>query len=142
MPSHESGPVLRPTYILQGHGGSAVHSVRFWRQNSRILTGDSEGYIILWKSYSRRPVSVWRAHKGCILNIDTWNDDKILSFVRHSNLLKDGLKADLCIGMGETALSEFGSCHSPKNLISQRSCQPKPVKNRKGWIRGCVIHWP
>jgi ASTRA-associated protein 1 len=95
MSSNEAGPVLQPTYILRGHG-SAVNTVRFWRHNSRILTGDSEGYIILWNNIWRRPVAVWRAHKGSILNIDTWNDDKIISFVCHSSdLLKDGLKTDL-----------------------------------------------
>jgi WD40 repeat protein len=70
---------LQPTYILRGHT-SQIHALRFLRENTRLLTGDADGWLVVWSMSSRRPVAVWRAHTASILTLGSWGPKKI---VRH-----------------------------------------------------------
>jgi WD40 repeat protein len=74
-------PPAQPVYVLRGHTAQ-VHAVHFLRDNLRLLSGDAEGWVVLWDVPIRRPVAVWKAHKDVILGVGTWGDDKIITYVR------------------------------------------------------------
>jgi len=70
----------QPKYILRGHA-SAIHAVQFLRNNTRLLTGDADGWTILWDTTTKRPAAVWRAHSSVLLGLGEWDDDKIITCV-------------------------------------------------------------
>lgn len=74
-----------PKAILRGHKAQ-VHSATFIRGNDRLVTGDAEGYVVLWDLTIMRPRAVWRAHENAILGVQGWGDDKIISSVILSGL--------------------------------------------------------
>lgn len=71
-------PPAHPKYILRGHAAH-IHSVRFVRQNTRLLTGDADGWVVFWKLETKRPLAVWHAHDGAILGTEPWGADKIVT---------------------------------------------------------------
>ncbi|KAF1985074.1 WD40 repeat-like protein [Aulographum hederae CBS 113979] len=75
----------QPAYVLRGHNAQ-VHSVHFLRLNTRLLTGDANGWIILWDLVIKRPVAVWRGHSNAILSIKTWGEEKIITHGRDNSL--------------------------------------------------------
>lgn len=78
-------PPAQPAYILRGHG-SQISTTAFIRSNTRLLTGDSDGWIVLWSLATKRPVAVWRAHEGSILGINAWGSEKLITCVAlHTN---------------------------------------------------------
>jgi ASTRA-associated protein 1 len=68
----------QPAYVLRGHTAQ-IHAVHFLRDNLRLLTGDAEGWVVLWNVPIRRPAAVWRAHTDVILGLGSWDDDKIIT---------------------------------------------------------------
>ncbi|KAH6676322.1 WD40-repeat-containing domain protein [Halenospora varia] len=84
MASQEAPP--QPAYILRGHGAQ-VHSTAFIRGNSRLVTGDAEGWIVVWSLEIKRPVAVWRAHEGAILGADAWGVDKLITHGKDNQLI-------------------------------------------------------
>lgn len=78
-------PPAQPVYILRGHI-AAIHSLLFLRQNSRLLSGDADGFVVLWSLAHKRPSVVWRAHQGSILGFGTWSDDRIITHGRDGKL--------------------------------------------------------
>lgn len=73
-------PPAQPVYVLRGHA-AAIHTILFFRGNTRILTGDAEGWIVIWSVAIKRPVAVWRAHEATILGAQMWEEDKIITYV-------------------------------------------------------------
>jgi WD40 repeat protein len=71
-------PAPHPSYILRGHA-SHIHCLRFVHHNSRLLTGDADGWVAYWKLETKRPLAVWKAHDGTILATASWGRDKILT---------------------------------------------------------------
>ncbi|KAK7712301.1 Astra associated protein 1 Asa1 [Botryosphaeria dothidea] len=71
-------PPAHPAYVLRGHAAQ-VHAVRFVRHNSRLLTGDADGWVVLWDIATKRPAAVWRAHNAAILGFGTWDDDVLIT---------------------------------------------------------------
>ncbi|TGZ84836.1 WD40 repeat-like protein, partial [Ascodesmis nigricans] len=69
-------PPPTPVYILRGHN-SQIHSLTFSPRNTHLLSGDSDGYIIIWSLSSRRPTGVWKAHDGGILKVAVWEDPAV-----------------------------------------------------------------
>ena len=67
-----------PKAILRGHNAQ-IHSATFIRGNARLVTGDAEGYVVLWDFTIMRPRAVWRAHESAILGVRGWGDDKVIS---------------------------------------------------------------
>ncbi|KAK8211855.1 WD40-repeat-containing domain protein [Phyllosticta capitalensis] len=85
MSTSSTSPPL-PVYILRGHAAS-IHAVRFIRRNSRLLTGDGDGWVILWNLASKRPAAVWRPHTAAILGLDCDADgDAIITHGRDAHL--------------------------------------------------------
>ncbi|KAF1937211.1 WD40 repeat-like protein [Clathrospora elynae] len=78
-------PPAWPSCILRGHA-SQIHSTQFVRQNSRLLTGDAEGWVIYWQVENRRAIAVWKAHHGPILGTAEWGRDKIITHGRDNSL--------------------------------------------------------
>jgi WD40 repeat protein len=71
-------PPAQPGYILRGHAAQ-IHSVTFIRANSRLVTGDADGWIVIWSLATKRPVSVWKAHEGAILGLAAWGHDRLIT---------------------------------------------------------------
>ncbi|KAK2880066.1 hypothetical protein FQN49_000614 [Arthroderma sp. PD_2] len=69
--SSESGqklPPATPIYVLRGHT-SPIHSLNFYSKNSRLISGDAEGWVVVWDTTSKRAVAAWKAHDGAILGV-------------------------------------------------------------------------
>jgi len=73
-------PPAQPAYIFRGHSAQ-IHSTAFIRKNTRLVTGDADGWIVIWSIAIKRPVTVWRAHEGSILGVSAWGDDKLITCV-------------------------------------------------------------
>jgi hypothetical protein len=80
MASQQAKSQPQPSYILRGHA-SQIHYTSFIRSNSRLITGDAEGWIVVWSLAIKRPVAVWRAHEGSILGAEAWGTNKIITYV-------------------------------------------------------------
>lgn len=55
-----------PIYILRGHA-SPIHALHIYSQNLRLVSGDANGWIVVWDLVTKRPVTTWKAHEGAIL---------------------------------------------------------------------------
>jgi ASTRA-associated protein 1 len=71
----------QPSYVLRGHKAQ-IHALHFLRSNSRLLTGDADGIIILWDLTLKRAKAVWRGHTGGILGLGIWSHERIISHGR------------------------------------------------------------
>lgn len=67
-----------PTNILRGHRAQ-IHAATFLRHNSRLATGDADGYVALWDLAIMRPRAVWRAHESALLSVEGWGSDRIIT---------------------------------------------------------------
>ncbi|TVY42315.1 ASTRA-associated protein [Lachnellula occidentalis] len=76
----------QPAYILRGHS-SQIHSTSFIRSNRRLVTGDTEGWIVVWSLAIKRPVAVWKAHEGSILGATAWGIDKFITHGKDNKLV-------------------------------------------------------
>ncbi|KAL4904988.1 hypothetical protein BDW74DRAFT_185440 [Aspergillus multicolor] len=61
-------PPATPTYILRGHA-APIHALQIFNQNLRLISGDAEGWIVVWDLIFKRPVAVWKAHEGAVLEV-------------------------------------------------------------------------
>ncbi|EPE28353.1 WD40 repeat-like protein [Glarea lozoyensis ATCC 20868] len=86
MALQQTQPQPQPSYILRGHA-SQIHSTSFIRQNTRLITGDAEGWIVIWSIAIKRPVAVWRAHEGSILGTGAWGTNKIITHGKDNKLI-------------------------------------------------------
>ena len=68
-------PPAQPDYVLRGHTAQ-IHCVHFLRQNLRLLTGDADGWVVLWNFAVKRPVAVWKAHGGPVLGVGSWGGEE------------------------------------------------------------------
>lgn len=71
-------PIPQPAYIFRGHS-SPIHHTSFLRHNTRLCTGDSEGYLVIWSLATRRATAVWRAHEGAILRVEEWGSGRLIT---------------------------------------------------------------
>ena len=71
-------PPAQSSYVLRGHSAQ-IHAVHFLRDNLRLLSGDAEGWVVLWSIPIKRPVAVWKAHDNAILGLGSWDEDKIIT---------------------------------------------------------------
>ncbi|KAL4872553.1 hypothetical protein BDV12DRAFT_133862 [Aspergillus spectabilis] len=63
-----SHPAATPTYILRGHV-APIHALQIFNKNRRLASGDADGWIVIWDLVSKRPVAVWKAHEGAVLEV-------------------------------------------------------------------------
>lgn len=71
-------PPLQPTYVLRGHP-AAVHSLLFLRNNTRLLSGDADGWVVLWSVITKRPIAAWQAQDGTVVGLGAWGSDKLIT---------------------------------------------------------------
>lgn len=71
-------PPAQPAYILRGHTAQ-IHSTSFIRSNTRLVTGDADGWIVSWSLASKRAAAVWRAHEGAILACAEWGSNRLIT---------------------------------------------------------------
>lgn len=69
----------QPVYVLRGHSAQ-IHALLFTRGNERLVTADADGWVVVWNVTTRRPVSVWKAHEGAVMNVAEWGG-RLLTFV-------------------------------------------------------------
>ncbi|OJD24062.1 hypothetical protein ACJ73_04578 [Blastomyces percursus] len=62
-------PPATPVYILRGHG-SPIHALHFYSVNSRLISGDEEGWVVVWSMSTKRAVVSWKAHESAILGVE------------------------------------------------------------------------
>ncbi len=70
----------RPRAILRGHKAQ-VHASCFARAapNTRLVTGDADGFVVAWDLSIVRPRAVWQAHEGSVLGVSGWGDEKLIT---------------------------------------------------------------
>ncbi|KAI9789828.1 MAG: ASTRA complex subunit [Peltula sp. TS41687] len=78
-------PPAQPVYILRGHT-AAIHSVEFIRGNTRLVSGDADGWVVSWDVATKRAAGVWKAHDNAILRTTAWGSDKIITHGRDQKL--------------------------------------------------------
>ncbi|KAL4889414.1 WD repeat protein [Aspergillus ambiguus] len=57
-----------PVYILRGHA-APIHGLHVFHQNLRLISGDAEGWVVVWDLVSKRPIASWKAHDGALLEV-------------------------------------------------------------------------
>lgn len=57
-----------PVYVLRGHA-SPIHALNICNQNQRLISGDANGWLVVWDLVTKRPVSTWKAHAGAVLEV-------------------------------------------------------------------------
>ncbi|KAL1953309.1 hypothetical protein VTO42DRAFT_3016 [Malbranchea cinnamomea] len=62
-------PPATPVYVLRGHA-SPIHALNFYSKNSRLISGDADGWVVVWDMATKRPVAAWKAHGGAILGVE------------------------------------------------------------------------
>lgn len=72
--------VPQPKAILRGHKAQ-VHAAAFIRNNSRLVTGDADGFVVVWDLTIMRARAVWQAHTNAILGIVGWQMDRLITYV-------------------------------------------------------------
>lgn len=66
--SHTQQSPATPLYILRGHT-APIHALDIFSQNLRLVSGDADGWIVIWDLVTKRPVVVWKAHEGAVLEV-------------------------------------------------------------------------
>ncbi|KAL8957881.1 MAG: hypothetical protein Q9193_004953 [Seirophora villosa] len=110
--SSEPLPPLQPVFVLRGHAVH-VHAVHFTSGNTRLLTGDAEGWVVSWNLAFKRPVAVWKAHETALLAIGSWGQDRIITHGRDSRLAVWQLGTENEEGMAKTLPVDKPSITSP-----------------------------
>lgn len=98
-------PPAQPIYILRGHVAQ-IHALHFYNDNTRLLSGDAEGWVVVWDLATKRPAAVWRPHNSTILGLRNWGSNKIITWANNYSLDCLPLTA---VGMVETASYASGS---------------------------------
>ncbi|KAF7945910.1 uncharacterized protein EAE97_004948 [Botrytis byssoidea] len=105
----------QPSYILRGHA-TPIHVAKFIRGNTRLVTGDAEGLVVMWSLESRRGTAVWRAHEGVLLGVGEWGE----------GVVTHGKDNKLIIWKLPPSEEEFMSKVLPVDTVSE--------ERRKPWI--------
>src|SRR4051794_9519063 len=84
MSTSTHGPPI-PAYIFRGHN-AAIHALHFFGDNSFFASGDSDGWIVIWRLTTRRPAAAWRAHEGGVSGIKDWEGTRLISHGRDHKL--------------------------------------------------------
>ncbi|KAI9732120.1 MAG: ASTRA complex subunit [Cirrosporium novae-zelandiae] len=78
-------PPPQPVYILRGHA-APIHAVHFFNKNLRLVSGDAEGWIVVWSIITKRPIAVWKGHEKAILGLKSWGQDRVVSHGRDDRI--------------------------------------------------------
>ncbi|CRG84371.1 ASTRA-associated protein 1 [Talaromyces islandicus] len=64
----KSLPPATPRYILRGHA-SAIQALHFFAHNTRLISADADGWVVIWDVITKRTRAVWKAHEGAVLEV-------------------------------------------------------------------------
>ncbi|KAF1955870.1 WD40 repeat-like protein [Byssothecium circinans] len=78
------GPA-QPSFVFRGHTAQ-IHSAHITRRNTRLVTGDADGWVVIWTLVTKRPLAVWKAHDGAILGTAEWGTEKFITHGRDHTL--------------------------------------------------------
>ena len=120
-------PPAQPDYVLRGHTAQ-IHSVHFLRQNLRLLTGDADGWVILWNLAIKRPVAVWKAHGGSVLGVGSWGlEEENITTCAFPIRTIEAIERMLTFqpDMDETTNSSYGSYENQRKPNSPNSYPSK-----------------
>ncbi|KAE8391981.1 Guanine nucleotide binding protein (G protein), beta polypeptide 1-like [Aspergillus alliaceus] len=127
-PSTQPRPPASPTYILRGHA-SPIHGLHIFSRNLRIISGDADGWIIVWDLVFKRPVAVWKAHEGAILEVKAFslNDGNLTEVYTH------GRDHKLCVWRFRIQDEEFLEKTLPVDVGEQQS-QASAASQTQPWL--------
>ncbi|KAJ5690403.1 hypothetical protein N7462_004795 [Penicillium macrosclerotiorum] len=78
----QKSPVT-PIYILRGHV-APIHALNILSGNLRLISGDADGWVVIWDLVTKRPVAVWKAHEGAVLEVKgLYNDTGSIELYTH-----------------------------------------------------------
>lgn len=92
--SQAQRPPATPTYILRGHA-APVHALHLFANNLRLISGDAEGWIVIWDMVSKRPVASWKAHEGAVLEAKGYKTEQGMDIYTWEILLPSSSKQGL-----------------------------------------------
>ncbi|OAG44828.1 hypothetical protein AYO21_00790 [Fonsecaea monophora] len=118
----ESGPVV-PAYILRGHE-AAIHALHFYASNALLASGDSDGWMVIWSLSSKRPVAVFKAHDGGILQIKHWTTNRLISHGRDHKLRVWQLRQEDFAGFSTKLPNDSNDTTS--EAVASASTHPQP----------------
>lgn len=70
---------LAPTFVLRGHPADVqciqftsifIHDVR----TSILISGDADGFVLIWSLKEYRPIAIWQAHRASVLTVTKFQD--------------------------------------------------------------------
>ncbi|KAI8365504.1 WD40-repeat-containing domain protein [Choanephora cucurbitarum] len=73
-----SNPPPPPEYIFREHK-STINYVHMFEQDQYFASCDSDGWIVIWRLKTRRPIHKWKAHEDSCLKVLTIGVDRIIS---------------------------------------------------------------
>ncbi|CAI6273589.1 unnamed protein product [Periconia digitata] len=82
--SSARGPA-QPSFVFRGHTAQ-IHSAHIVCRNTCLVTGDADGWVVLWKLETKRALAVWKAHDGAILETSMWGSDRFITHGRDHSL--------------------------------------------------------
>lgn len=94
--------------------------------DTRLVTGDSDGYVVLWDLAIVRARGVWRAHQNSILGIAAWDDaEQIVTHGRDHKLVvwqvgvadEERLSTVLPLDQESTSSSGSASSHAQPWMV-------------------------
>lgn len=131
-------PALQPAYVLRGHTAQ-IHAVHFLRGNLRLLSGDAEGWVVIWSVPLKRPAVVWRAHSGSVVGLGNWDDDRLITFVQSVDG-NDRTQLTSKAGMVGTTSCVSGRYERRTKRRFQRRCQSKVPRQRGRSHGSCTAY--
>ncbi|KAI7886878.1 WD40-repeat-containing domain protein [Mucor mucedo] len=67
-----------PVYIFREHQ-TTVSYVQLFDNDNFLVSSDGEGWIIIWKMKTRRPIMKWKAHKDNCIKAISINENTLIS---------------------------------------------------------------
>ncbi|KAF3401320.1 ASTRA-associated protein 1 [Talaromyces pinophilus] len=75
-------PPATPRYILRGHS-SAIQALHFFADNTRLISADADGWIVIWDVATKRARAVWKAHEGAVLEVKGYRTGQGMRIYTH-----------------------------------------------------------
>ncbi|RCH80524.1 ASTRA complex subunit, partial [Rhizopus stolonifer] len=67
-----------PEYVFREHKATVNH-VHIFDRDQHFASCDAEGWVVVWKMKTRRPISKWKAHKESCLKVTTIENHTLIS---------------------------------------------------------------
>lgn len=108
MPATTSSTPPVPSYIFRGHT-AAIHALHFFARNHYFASGDNDGWVVLWRVTTRRPVGAWKAHDGGVTAIKDWEGTKLITHGRDHKLRVWQVRKDDFEGLSKVLPADIAS---------------------------------